>query len=202
MSRKPRAKPKSPEQIAADRLAARVRDLEAVNIPADLASLATGQDIEVVRAGDGRDAQRVSTDSARRLDAFAALRESMRTPAFAGCYDIARRFEHDLAVSHGEHDKGKPMERVDGGQGGAGRIDQMIAATKQLEAVRAHVSGRDWWLLSELARPTRIHATWRHAVAYVTGEENWNAQGAVVRAACVNLRDAYRAEEARPKRAA
>ena len=34
-------------------------------------------------------------------------------------------------------------------------------------------------------------AAWRDAVAYVTGETHTHAQAAAVRAACVNLRDAY-----------
>lgn len=181
-------KPKSPEQIAAARLAKRVADFEAVNLDADTAALPAHQDIQVFRAGDIRGEQRVKHDLARRLDAFDALRKGMAP----GAYDAARRLERDMIIRRGEHDHGRSVERVQGDAISAfNRNDQIIAAGERVDAVLGKLSGRDSWLLTELVYPTLPYREWRAIVAYITGETHDHAQGAAVRAACVNLRDAY-----------
>lgn len=192
---------KSPEQREAERIARRVQDLVAVNLPAEAAVLTHHEDIEVTRAGQKREGQKVTSDSARRLDAFSALRESMRKPEFVGCYDAARKFERHVIISRNEHDRGRSMERVDGEQG-RDRLEAIIFASERVRLIKGMLSRRDFWLLVELIAPTRERPTWRDGVYYVTGEDNPNAQGAAVRAACVNLRDAYEALDTAPRKAA
>jgi hypothetical protein len=184
-----RNKPKTPEQIAAEKIAKRGRDLEAVNLPADGAILDKQSDIDVTRAGQKREGQKVDGDSARRLDAFAALKDGMAP----GAYDSARRFELAIAVRRGEADRGIPTERVDRTAGHV--TDTMISAAEEVEAVVDRLPPRDWWLLMELIAPSVPRESWRASVAFITGETHAHAQGAAVRCACVNLRDAYLAWE-------
>jgi len=77
-------KTKTPEQLEAERLIRRASDLEAVSIQPEAAVLPSQQDIEVIRKGGKRDQQKVEHDTARRLDAFSALKDGMAqgaTPA-------------------------------------------------------------------------------------------------------------------------
>jgi hypothetical protein len=182
MPRKAKAKPKSPAQIAAEKLARRRQDFAAVNLQSDGADLAAHTDVAIRREGQ----KNVLT--ARRLDVFEALKAGMQP----GCYDAARRLERDITIRRGEHDHGRPMERVDGDEQAAlCRNDQIIAAGERVDAVLKRLSGRDAWLLTELISPQPSRPGWRETVAYITGESHLHAQGAAVRAACVNLRDAY-----------
>lgn len=186
MSRR-RTKPSSPEEIARRRRDQRQRDLEAVNLPADASDLPNQADIEVTRGGDKREGQKVSEDSARRLDAFAALKVGMAP----GAFDAARRYEEKLLIRRGENDRGPASERVDKTAGFT--TDAMIDAAVWIEAVNAKLPPRDWWLLMELLSPTIDRGTWRATVAYVTGETHEHSQGAAVRAMAVNVRDAAEA---------
>lgn len=182
MPRKARSKPKSPAQIAAEKLVQRQRDFAAANLQPDAAGLAANADVAVRRQGQKNEL------SARRLDVFEALKAGMAP----GCYDAARRLERDITMRRGEHDHGRPMERVDGDEQAAFcRNDQIIAAAERVDAILRRLSGRDAWLLTELIVPQPTRPTWRETVAYITGETHPHAQGAAVRAACVNLRDAY-----------
>lgn len=185
-----RSKPKPQANREALRLAKRAQDLEAVNLPTDLAILTSGSDIEVTRQGDKRDGRKVDSDQARRLDAFAALKEGMAP----GAYDAARRFERDVSVRRGENDRGRVLERVDS-SGQTDRIDAMIAAAERIEAVIDRLPPRDWWLLMELIAPRIERPSWRDTVGYITGEQTPHGQAAAVRSCCVNLRDAYAAIE-------
>lgn len=175
---------KSPEQMAAERVAKRAQELEAVNIPADAASLRHGEDIEVTRQGQKRGDQKADQDGARRLDAFEALKVGM----VQGAYDAARRYEHQMLVRRGENDRGPASQRVDRAAGFT--TDAMIDAGRWLDAVDERLPPRDWWLLRELICPTRDHGGWRGTVSFITGEGHTHAQGAAVRALAVNLRDA------------
>lgn len=206
MARKSKPKPKTPDQIQAEKLKARKRDFEAVNLPADAAELPNHQGVVITRAGekreeDGQDAKRVDEDQARRQDAFAAMQASMRKKEFVGAYDAARRFERDVFVMMGLNDRGASLDRVDCSTAGD-RTDAMIAASYRVRDVKARLSERDWWLANDLIVPNGEDATWRHTIRRICGEENWNAQGAVVRALCVNIRDAYRAQDMAPSKAA
>lgn len=174
MPSKPKAKAKSAAEL-------RAQDFAAASLPIDGAALINHADVEVRRKGQRNEL------SARRADAFDALRSGFEP----GCYDAARRLERDILISLGQHDHGRTPDRVDCEQAAFNRVDVICAAAERVRRIREQMPERDYWLLSELIYPAREHATWRGAVAYVTGETHPHGQGAVVRAACVNLRDAY-----------
>lgn len=206
-----RPKPKSPEQIAKDKLEARQRDLEAVNIPADFASLAVHENIGVTRAGASRGTQKAGQDGARRQDVFDALRPDMQKDH----YNAARQLCDDITKSRGEHDRGRAMFRVDNDGPEKDRMDAMIAASSEVKRALGCVGNRDSWLLMELIVPSlgcfesgwkapqmkgetkeayekrQTFFGWRATVAYITGESHLHAQGAAVRSACANLAQAY-----------
>jgi hypothetical protein len=183
-------KARTPEQIMAERIAARRATFEAVELQTEAATLKTFEAVQITRAGERRRERTADKNSVRRLDAFDALREGMAP----GAYDAARRLERDITVSRGEHDHGRPIERVDC-ERDTERLDDMIAASRRVEAVLGRMGKRQAWMLVELVSPSPAVAltcqTWRQVVAHITGEENAHAQAAVVRFACVNLRDAY-----------
>jgi hypothetical protein len=85
------------------------------------------------------------------------------------------------------------MERVDCTGGHA--TDAIVQAAQRVDDLRDRIAPRDYWLLCELIIPPIDRGTWRDHVAFITGESHVHAQGAVVRAICVNLRDAYAAIE-------
>lgn len=170
----------------------RVQDLEAVNLPVGMAALKTGESIEVTRAGGARAGRKVEADSARRLDAFEALKAGM----VDGAYDAARKFERDLLESRREGDRGFLVEKVQQ-EATKEREFKFIIAAGNVREVKGQLAPRDWRLLMELIAPEFFRGTWRDHVAYVTGEKQFNAQGAVVRSLCVNVRDAYAAIERR-----
>lgn len=190
MARKSKPKPKTPDQIQAEKLKARKRDFEAVNLPADAAELPNHQGVVITRAGEARDSQKVEDDTARRADAFDVLRKGFVT----GGYDAVRRLERAMLRQHGEGDKGRNLERVDGSPGS--EIHTILAkvdAGTEVAWVLRHTGDRDALLLGELLRPKTHRPTWRDHVAYVTGETHEHAQGAAVRAAVANLVPAYKA---------
>lgn len=210
--RKPRPPPKTPEQIAEELAAkkearARTEALRLRELRADsFAILGLQQEASDLDQNDdviARAAGRKNVVSARRADAFDMLKAGMEP----GAFDAARRLERDIRMRRGEHDHGRPLDRVDGDIASAvGRTDQILAAAERVNAVLKRLSPRDALLLVELIYPTapRDYAQrdsagreigritgWRAIVAIVTGETHAHAQGAAVRAACVNLRDAY-----------
>lgn len=188
MARNTRRK-ETPSQIAAKLLERKRQDFGAVNLPEGAAELIRNADIEITRSGQKRADQKVQEDSARRLDAFASLKEGMQT----GCFDAARKYEHQVAVRRGENDRGPASERVDRTAGFT--TDAMIDAADWIEAVNKRLPPRDWWLLMELISPSVERPGWRETVVYITGETHTHAQGAAVRAMTVNLRDAIEAHE-------
>lgn len=181
MSRKPKAKPKDPQVAAAERRAAAFHE---VGLQMAASTLPANHDLAA------RSAERDHDASARRLDAFEALKDGM----VKGAYDAARRLEKDITIARGEHDRGRNLDRVDNDKP-TDRTDAMIAARVRVELALGGVGQRDAWLLSELIAPsvqTALMAmTWRATIAYVTGEENPHAQAAAVRGACANLAAAY-----------
>lgn len=160
-----------------------------MNLQPAAAHLPRQEEIEVTRAGQRREGQKVDGESARRLDAFSALKDGM----VQGAYDAARRFELALMVRRGEADHGKPTERVNHTAGLV--TDSMLMAAAEVDAIVDRLPPRDWWLLVELIAPSRDYDGWRGVVAFITGETHAHAQGAVVRAVCCNVRDAYLAWE-------
>lgn len=188
MPRKAHKKPKTAAEISAELLANRMRNFAAVGLSPSQAVLANNDDVQVNRENQEH------IETAKRLDAFEALKDSMKGKAFAGCYDAARRLERDQIIRRGEHDRGRHLDRVDNGRESSerSRLDQIIMAGEDVDAVLARIGVLDRELLKLLTNPPRGRFDhWRQVVAFVTGERNGNAQGAVVRYACVNLRDAY-----------
>jgi len=167
----------------------RAADLEAVGMQREAAALDAHQDVEITRLAEERGGKKAGHNVARRMDAFDALKEGMAP----GAYDAARRLERDVLEGKGEGDRGRIMERVDCDEG-KDRMDLMIEAAARSSAVLDKLAPRDRWLLLELIVVPIDRGGWRGGVAYITGETNFNAQGAAVRAACVNLRDAYEAQ--------
>lgn len=171
-------------------LAKRQQDLTAVNLPPEAATLPRQADITVTRAGEQRaratDDKRAGHDTARRQDAFDALRAGLAP----GCFDAAKRLERDILTRLGRGDRCVLGERVDASRGAA---DRAIVAGLRVDEVRDRIPPRDFWLLTELIAPPIDRGTWRDHVAYVTGERHDHGQSAAVRASCVNLRDAYSA---------
>jgi hypothetical protein len=191
MARK-RSKPKSPEQIALEKLAQRARDLEAVNIQPEAASLPSNENIIVQRKSQQ------TLAGARRWDCFDALAAKNRKPddklspvLDTASYTAARQLERDMREQRGEVDRGSSGMRVDSDPDRGDHTDAMVAAGKRVRAVLAKIGDRDAMLLTELIYPSIPRETWRDTVAYVTGETHSHAQAAVVRAACANLAAAY-----------
>lgn len=192
MARAKRQKPSDPE---AARLARRVRELTDVGLQPEAAVLAAHSEVEVTRIAEerpGQSGKKVAHTVARRMDAF----ESLKAGMVDGAYDAARRLERAMIVRKGEGDRGRRMGRLDC-EGGRDIADLMLEAGDEVEAVRVRLAPRDWWLLVELIDPPLDRGTWRDHVAYITGEENRDGQGAIVRHACANLRDAYQDTERR-----
>lgn len=196
MARNTRRK-ETPSQIAAKLAERKRQDFGAVNLSPEASALIRNADIEVTRAGENRADQKVQEDSARRLDAFAALKDGM----VAGAYDAARRLQADLLTRRGEGDKGARTERVDC-EGGRDLADLIVAAGQSCDYIKSRLSRRDWFLLSELIQPPVDRGDWRAHVFHITGESHPNSQGAAVRAACANLRDAYEELDVAPRKAA
>jgi hypothetical protein len=193
MARRNRQKPSDPE---AARLARRVKDFGAVGLQPDSAALPAHDNIEVTRKAMDREGHKVDHDVAQRMDAFDVLKKGMEP----GAFDAARRLERDMLIRRGEADHGRSLERVDCTAGFT--TDRVIKAAEDVEFVTNRLAPRDWWLLVELINPRKAWTTWRETVAHITGEENANAQGACVRYACVNLRDAYEELDVGAKKAA
>lgn len=195
MARLKRARPNPAEQ--------RRRDFDAVGLQREAADLPQHGDIQITRAAEDRDGKTVDHNVARRTDAFDALKQSMNSqPRYHGCYDAARRFERDILLARCEGDRGARSERVDCEPGREVEFRFVVAAT-DVAWLKTELPRRDFWLLSELIAPSREYENgWRGTVYYVTGEDNPNAQGAAVRFACANLRDAYEAMDAQPKQRA
>lgn len=183
----------TPSQIAAKLLERKRQDFAAVNLPTDAAELIRNAAIEVNRAGAQRGAQKVNEDSARRLDAFSALKDGMDK----GAYDAARRLERDILARRGEGDRGARSERVDC-DAGRDIADLIVRAGQDCDYVKSRLSRRDWWLLVELIQPPVDRGHWRQHVFYITGEANPHAQAGCVRSASVNLRDVYEELDQRP----
>lgn len=182
MARKARSKPKTPAEIAAMKLAKRRQDFEAVGLQPEAADLPANEAVHVEREGQ-RNAERAS-----RADAFEALKVGLAP----GCYDAARRLERDILTRYGWTDRGRSGQRVDCTAGLT--TDAKLKAGWRVDAVMGRLSYRDAWLLTELIVGHPDRPIWRQTVAYITGEEHTHAQAAVVRAATVNLREAYEAD--------
>lgn len=180
-----KAKPYDPAKATAERLASRMRDLEAVNLPKGLVALDSAKDIEIVRAGSARteDGRKSDHDNVRRIDVFLAVDMT------AESFQAARRLETDMRIQRAEDDVASLL--YSNGGSTKCKTDRMVEAGRRVYAVIACTGPRDALLLSELIYPNIIGETWRDTVARVTREGNAMAQGARVRGACDNLAAAY-----------
>jgi hypothetical protein len=186
VTRRTKIKPKSPEKIAEEKAAKRRTDFAAVGMQPDAADLTANSEdvVSITRASQH------TAETARRMDAIEALKEGLPQ----GAYTLARNLERDMAMARGEHDQGRPMQRVDEDKA-TGRTDAMLAAADRVRGILARIGDRDRWLLTELLSPSAEtllrSTTWRDTVAYITGETHHHAQGAAVRAAVANLLPAH-----------
>lgn len=181
MARRAKTKPKNPQLIASEKarkaLEQRLRDFGAVNLQPEAATLPANAEVEVRRESQEH------VESARRADVFDLLRSGLAV----GAYDAVRRLERDIVMRRGEHDHGRPLERVSGDEHSAFcRNDFILAAGERVDQIVRLLAPRDWWLLHDLITSRK---PWRDTVAYITGETHDHAQAAAVRSACVNLRD-------------
>lgn len=191
---KRRHKPTDPEAV---RLAKRSQALAAVGMQPEAAGLPQHDAVETTRMGEERETgnKKAGHDVAKRVDAFLALRDGMEV----GCYDACRRFEREVLESLKQADRGPRTERVDCDDG-RDKEFRFIASAVSVAKVRQRLAERDFWLLSELVSPSIEGETWRQTVGRITGEENWNVQGGIIRHVSVSLREAYDALD-RPKAA-
>lgn len=188
--RRNKVKPFDPAAAERARISQRRTDFDAVGLQPEAATLASHSDVQTTRAGDERAGKRVADNTARRIDAFEALRAGMQP----GVYDAARRLERDIKIRNHENDRGHAGGRVDC-ERGKDFTDAAIEAGIRIRNVMRLIGARDQFLLSELIDPGPVSRLarphWRQSVFYVTGETHDHAQGAAVRAACSNLAEAY-----------
>ena len=191
------SKPKKPAKPSKPMTTAerRARDFERVQMQPEAAGLAANAEVKVepAKRASTETGERGNVERARRMDAFEALRPSMVKDE--GAYDAARRLENDVLIRRGWNDRGASITRVDNDKLISPRQYAMVEAGSRVDAVLELLPRREAWLLMELITPTApvtLAATsWRGVVEYVTGETHKNSQGTVVRAACVDLAEAY-----------
>jgi hypothetical protein len=163
----------------------RAQDFAAFGLQWESSSLANLSDVEIDRTSQ------INEQRGRRRDVFAELRNKMA----AGAYDSCRRLEKAFAVQFDELGSARVVRVDNGAETGKGKMDNMIAAKAEIEAVLKRVGMRDAWLLAELCHPSDVMRmrcpTWREVVAHITGEDNLMSQSASVQSAAANLTLAY-----------
>jgi hypothetical protein len=210
MARK-RHKPMTPEQVAIQCAERRAAEREAARrleygVNDEALALPANDEVRVVR-----DKRKGGVQTAHRDDVFDRLLRA------DGQMRAIRRLEQDIAEQHGEAYREGQRVHVDTSQYPPGQNinEAAIKAGKRVAAVKAKLGARCWILLHDLIRrsvvgfPANDGLTegeahrqrverkdsnpfdWRRVVLHLTGEENEQAQGARVRAACTDLADAY-----------
>ena len=199
-----RNQPSDPDEILRRNAAARAearaaeRDPTTWRVSAELIALPTSADVQIVRGA------REKILAANRSDPFDLLLGA------GGLTDeqhrAARRLFRDCCLRAGVRDRerGTLLERIDGGRRDPSSLvtDAMVDAGRRIAAAfkgdpRRGLQGIgpvNAKLLEALISPMvdegRIIA-WRGVVQRVTGENDRNAQGAMVRQACESLRLVY-----------
>jgi len=196
MSRR-KHKPRSPEQIALDRAAARAAQKAADQrgeFGIDLTTHTLPQNADVISITDK--AGKVQT--ARRGDVFDRLLNDQQLRA-------VRKLEADIAEQMGQTWRPGQRVTVDSCQYPPGQnvSQQQIDAGRRVQTAIRDTGARCGWLLQSLivGIAGRERSDWRGIVHYITGETNEQAQGARVRAAADNLSAAYGVAEKAPLRA-
>jgi hypothetical protein len=210
MARK-RHKPMSPEQIAEHAALERAKRREAdrraeYGVNTDALPLAANDDVTVIR-----DKRNGKVQTAHRHDVFDRLLRA------DGQMRAIRRLEQDIAEQRGETYREGQRVHVDSCQFPPGQNfnQAQINAGKRVAEVKSKLGARCWILLHDLLQRSEVgfpandgltegeaHRRrverkdsnpfdWRRVVLHLTGEENEQAQGARVRAACTDLADVY-----------
>lgn len=190
MARTRKAKPKSPEQIAAEKMAKRVQDFQLVGLSASAASLPANNDVQVDRATRQSAGERGNVDRASRLDVFALLYD--RKGLTIEQYRAVRRLEERQAVAMGAERPAKLGEFVQTGHATDLVTAAMIDASNEVKDILKSCGGINARLLQDLtAHQAAVLTRWRVTVQRVTGETRPDCQSAAIRSACANLAEAW-----------
>ena len=210
MARK-RRKQMTPQEIALQLAERRAADREAdrrleYGVNDEALALPANDEVRVIR-----DKRKGGVQTAHRDDVFDRLLRA------DGQMRAIRRLEQDIAEQHGEAHREGQRVHVDTSQYPPGQNvnEAAIKAGRRVAAVKAKLGARCWMLLHDLLRRSEVgfpandgltegeaHRQrverkdsnpfdWRRVVLHLTGEENEQAQGARIRAACTDLADAY-----------
>lgn len=183
MSRKPRRKSVDP-QVHAQQVATRKRIVEELQ----------ARGIEV------RHDEQYRIIGAYRPDVFSLLYEKGRlsdTQLFA-----VRRLEglQALALGHERPEQGERVDSSSQGAPGQNVSQAMIDAMGELRIIYATTGGQSAELIKALlAEQSSILSRWRKTVTRITRETNDDVMGAIVRSACENLAEAFKAFDYRAK---
>ena len=195
-----RHKPKTPAQIAAARVATRIRIAQRTEVERivkakaeaeegiDMAALAlpANEDVQLTSLGKRTRGKRRSWID-RVLPTDLPLSDPMAADMKAG-NEAVTRMVNLVAKRRGHGDRPEGT-----GGGGCAELvnDHQIQAAREIEAIMARLGKADRNLLQELLEPKRIvtegQIDWRLTVALMTGERNAHAQAAVVRSMARNL---------------
>lgn len=187
-----RKKPTDPAEIARKVAEAR-RDPTKWGWNEEAFALPSAADVELDRAS------RQNEKRAQRFDIFARFYRDGSLERRG--LEAVRRLQEDIAILH----------RTTGVSGtgittpnDTERDLAMIVAGQRIETVKRQTGGHSWAILMALCERdlNGEDREWWALVQAVTREAHRNAQAALVRAAAMNLADAYDSLERRPKRAA
>lgn len=190
-----RTKRKSAEQIAAELLARRRADFEAVNMDPDTVSLPAYADVQVERQGRRSDRNR-----AWRSNVFRLLLE--RKTITTNHYEAAYRLVDAWAAWKGLDGKGETFgEIVDGGNGSAELVtDRMIRAGREVRAALSNLSQEARTIMEHMMFATvdedrAMH--WRGVLERAGFRGSLERQTTIVVCALEELRQYYEAPKAR-----
>lgn len=145
MSRK---KPKSPEQIQAERILRRAKDFEAVNLDPAAVVLPAYADVQVERTN------RKNVTRAWRSNVFRLLleRKSITLDHFTAAEKLCSDWAEWKGLTGARDSMG---EQVDGGRGSAELVtDGMIRAGRRIEQAEASMGRAQWRILREFVFAT------------------------------------------------
>lgn len=192
MPRRKHKRPSDPAEIARKIAEAR-RDPTKWGWNEEAFALPSAADVELDRAS------RQNEKRAQRFDIFARFYRDGSLERRG--LEAVRRLQEDLAILH--RTTGVSGSGIIAPHAPEGEL-AMIDAGKRIEAARNATGGHSWAILMALCERdlTADIRDWRSLVESVTREHNVNAQGALVRAAAMNLADAYDAGVRAPRKAA
>jgi hypothetical protein len=187
--RRIRAAPADPLAMARLRAAERTQSREPANWGLDREALLLPANAEIETRADaaGR------TVRACRLDVFDLL--FTRGRLSQGALDAVRRLQADLASLHAQAGGvAAYAERIDRGRSDCSLDERRLRAGRRIATVLARTGQASARLLAALCEAGAAlgqGGDWRDLVQRETGERLADAQGAVLRAACENLAEAY-----------